>query len=207
MTPDKTPADRLALLCSPEDVAGSSLYNLKAEMFEIAQASDASDYDFCDLFDWVKKLGQDIMEAIAVIKAKDKELADYRASKVEDDGLVERIDTELALWKLEYDALAELNPDAENLIFETPLVKLMLDAKAAITRLQSQSANPWVKIDDIPEEWKDGRLLLGYCLANETQFEIWCEEKTANFVSVHAWGEDIDITHARLPIAPPKTEE
>ena len=87
MTPDKTPADRLALLCSPEDVAGSSLYNLKAEMFEIAQASDASDYDFCDLFDWVKKLGQDIMEAIAVIKAKDKELADYRASKVEEDGL------------------------------------------------------------------------------------------------------------------------
>ena len=120
------------------------------------------------------------------------------------DKLAERL--KIVLEHLEISAgLEELGdlPDEEEVSFEG----MCGIVSQAITRLQSQSANPWVKIDDIPEEWKDGRLLLGYCLANETQFEIWCEEKTANFVAVHAWGEDIDITHARLPIAPPKTEE
>ena len=144
MTPDKTPADRLALLCSPEDVAGSSLYNLKAEMFEIAQASDASDYDFCDLFDWVKKLGQDIMEAIAVIKAKDKELADYRASKVEDDELQALLE-ELHNHQFQYEQDAKKIGKKPTYYWS---YGKMEKAIAALTRLQSQSANPWVEIDD-----------------------------------------------------------
>ena len=67
-----------------------------------------------------------------------------------------------------------------------------------LTRLQSQSANPWVKIEDIPEAWKDGRDL---DVTHKTLGRITdCEgDVIADLLE--------GITHAMLPIAPPKTEE
>jgi len=100
-----------------------------------------------------------------------------------------------------------------------PLVALFddegsLDAlQAAITRLQSQSER-WVKIEDIPDEWKQGRYV---DLTVDGQRFVDCKylQDAADVGYVgdkKGWVDEFNlwidrkITHAMLPIAPPKME-
>ena len=84
-------------------------------------------------------------------------------------------------------------------------VGITLDA--AITRLQSQSANPWVKIEDIPEEWKDGRDILAYNPSNPPRHSPFFITQFITHPShmVGVMYRSNNVTHAMLPIAAPKT--
>jgi len=89
----------------------------------------------------------------------------------------------------------------------------------AITRLQSQSADPWVKIDNIPEHWKD-EVEVWLCVEREIIFGCFYDGDewiNPTGTSVQRGGQHshyVDTavypTHAMLSIAPPqetKTEE
>ena len=186
MTPDKTPADRL------EEAIETSNLDLALAHSVFRKALESVD----------DKSGRDLVELMKRrILANDKALHDYRASKVEDDELVERLRLSLEnidnsdVWWIDSPDRGGVDADA---------------LEAAITRLQSQSANPWVKIEDIPEAWKDGRAVnLAIRLMGEDDLHIMFACAMNDEVWYDQQGFEIlnTVTHAMLPIAPPKTEE
>jgi len=196
MTPDKTPADRLA-----EAIEASNL-DLALAHSVFRKALEAVD----------DKSGRDLVELMKRrILANDKALHDYRASKVEDDELVER----LRELRSECAKATGIMGNGDVWHEET------LDA--AITRLQSQSDNPWVKIDNpIVETWKDADgPSEGYVdIANKAggrfpnaTYEIEHEThggrytgQTRGFWQSASGHEVSEPAFAMLPIAPPKTE-
>ena len=125
-------------------------------------------------------------------------LADYRTAK-------HAIDDDLAI-ELRLATVNLTNPE------DASLLKLI---ERLISRLQA-APNPWVKIEDIPEEWKDGRAvdLKTYhsryvnctfgggfnSLATGTNRSKWWCPGTANYI------DGDRITHVMLPPAPPQEE-
>ena len=86
----------------------------------------------------------------------------------------------------------------------------------AITAL-SHPISPWVKIEDIPDEWKDGRtvLLSGGRLLGEIHIDADNDEFISATFNNNSWHQThgdayevmvIEPTRAMLPIAPAKTE-
>ena len=82
----------------------------------------------------------------------------------------------------------------------------------AITRLQSQFADPWVKIEDIPDEWKDGvtevDLYVTYFDESGkhrlTDCKFNCKHDEWETPDYYLSDFAVYPTHAMLPVAPPK---
>ena len=123
------------------------------------------------------------------------------------DTLIERLEGEIDAWRLEYEAIKHL----PNTVFETPLVLLLQEA---ISRLKQSQ---WTPIEDIPEEWKDGRNIHLFIKSNSAvmggdyTFPLYdCQfiEESQEWFDDN--GEIIDtfsdrkITHAMLPPQAPK---
>jgi len=131
---------------------------------------------------------------------------------VGDDELVERLKFRRE-WCVKKRGTSEVRyPSGEFVFMEIELACLDLiaaDFDAAITRLQSQSADPWVKIEDIPEEWKDGRpldLIYKYINAEPVRIpnckylddgDVWDPNRKRRLIRKR-------ITHAMLHIALPQ---
>ena len=145
-------------------------------------------------------------------------LAAFAASKVEDDELV------VGLQEINRAMKMYFNKDGENKTGEA--IQIFSDNATiplkAITRLQSQSERWCFDMENIPNEWKDGRSVafrqvltrpfsdnptkehyhfeIGYYVGRgelENDLDGWCFE--ADVITAH----DCD---ACLPIAPPKME-
>ena len=135
------------------------------------------------------------------IKEARRALASYRASKdVADDELVQS----LVGMKVGFMTLEDNVTEPSKKEFWKSCIDL---TDQAIARLQA-APNPWVKIEDIPEEWKDGRPL-----------HVMYEYLAAPFIPIYDcnFSSDGGIFHPRsssflvmenlkyvmLPIAPP----
>ena len=126
-------------------------------------------------------------------------LASYRASKdVADDELIERLRLLERSWASMYHDACGFPKDGTNWTIQY-----------AIDRIQAHS-NPWVKIEDIPDEWKDGRPI-DLLLTNDRR-SASCDYKETRDLS--GWwspafrailAPDI-ITHAMLPPTLPQEE-
>ena len=131
--------------------------------------------------------------------------------KLEDDELVERLREILEHYESvnqSYEANHTTKAHGEGVEkLDRPVFQNEEDTlRQAITRLQA-APNPWVKIEDIPEEWKDGRLidlyspLLGRVVDCYFLNEHWAD--TNNLGKSKISGQLEQITHACLSSAPP----
>ena len=218
MTPDKTPADRLAEAFSKRNKENQALgLGCNTKGFSYGCYKDGWNDALTD-YRASKNEGQ----VTAAIK---KYFPD--ASKVEDDELVEQLREMFEHYQTvnnSFEANHAKAPHSDDIIeLDEPVFKDRQDAlQAAITRLQSQSANPWVKIEDpIVESWKDGRdidlLVATDALTPHRVTDcafiagVWKYKHLGRGMRVilEEFDDDpiVKITHAMLPIAPPKTEE
>ena len=210
MTPDKTPADRLAdEICSEKGhylaIDGAALSRYR---------EDARHGDGHDMAPINKN---SLFRLIGTIDAMAEEITDYRASKVEDDEL-EALLEELHDHQFQYERDAKKMGKKPSYYWS---YVRMEKAIAAITRLQSQSANPWVKIETYSGygiNWTSGQTLRHH-RGDDYRidgFRNTSYPESPNFPHIclytrHKDGarfaRPVEFMADKFTIAPPKTEE
>ena len=118
--------------------------------------------------------------------------------KLADDELVERLRLLEREWASMYNVFSGFPKDGTNATIQD-----------TITRLQA-TPDPWIKISDIPKEWKDGRPLnVWNCGFDEVEKDY--KFNSDGMLCDDFWNivefEDEKITHAMLPPAPPQQKE
>lgn len=153
-----------------------------------------------------------VSEAIARLSC------DTPAQSVGHDELVEKlkiklIDAKKTVEDFQQQYLKDLEKNTETVILDLgvhSIERAVEDVNIfndAITALSNKPVRDWVKIEDIPEEWKDGRAVnLAIRLMGEDDLhimfacgindEVWYDQQGFEILNT--------VTHAMLPIAPPK---
>ena len=195
---DKTHADRLHV----QERSKKSSSEVADEIARIKELFVRSDCDKEDVITYAKN-----------VIADRQALSDYRASKVEDDKLVER----LRVFLHHRSKMNGIDPDiiikVSGVVGEPAQALTVSDLEFAISRLQSP-AQGWVAIDDpIVETWADpdgpneGYVDIGNRAGCRFPDSTWFESYNG-----FAWHSDSGFeicnpTHAMLPIAPPQNTE
>lgn len=127
-----------------------------------------------------------------------KALADYRASKdVTDDEVV----------SLLIGIKDDLKSDQRNWGKEPSLGHDINLLEQAIARIQTPP-NPWIKISDIPEEWKDGRRLDLISIFDGRRMNYYWDADVKGWSNGNGFVYFVDdISHAMLPPATPQQKE